>query len=61
MAGRVKLCLMIAATESGYGGVEAEVSTVVVPRPGAAAEARRALEGLGDLLPTEKLEDVRLW
>ena len=38
----------------------AEVSTVVVPRPGAAAEARRALEGLGDLLPTEKLEDVWL-
>jgi histidine kinase-like protein len=57
---RVKLCLMITASESGYGGMEAEVSTVVVPRPGAAAEARRALEGLGDLLPTEKLEDVRL-
>ena len=52
---------MVTASESGYGGVEAEVSTVVVPRPGAAAEARRALEGLGDLLPTEKLEDVRLW
>src|SRR3712207_2243608 len=53
-AGRVMLCLMIAASESGYGGVEAEVSTVVVPGSGAAAEARRALEGLGDLLPTER-------
>ena len=51
---------MIAATESGYGGMEAEVSTEVVPGPGAAAEARRALEGLGDLLPSGKLEDVRL-
>ena len=40
--------------------MEAEVSKVVVPRPGAAAEARRALEGLNDLLPPEKLEDVRL-
>jgi anti-sigma regulatory factor (Ser/Thr protein kinase) len=40
--------------------VEAEVSAEVVPRPGAAAQARRALEGLGDLLPPDKLEDVRL-
>ena len=40
--------------------MEAEVSTEVVPRPGAAAEARRALEGLSDLLPPQKLEDVRL-
>ncbi len=40
--------------------MEAEVSKVVVPRPGAAAEARRALEGLNDILPSDKLEDVRL-
>jgi hypothetical protein len=60
LAVRVKLCLVITATESGYGGMEAEVSAEVVPGPGAAAEARRALEGLGDLLPPEKLEDVRL-
>jgi anti-sigma regulatory factor (Ser/Thr protein kinase) len=51
---------MITATESGYGCMEAEVSAEVVPGPGAAAEARRALEGLGDLLPPGKLEDVRL-
>ena len=51
---------MITATESGYGGMEAEVSAEVAPGPGAAAEARRALEGLGDLLPLDKLEDVRL-
>jgi anti-sigma regulatory factor (Ser/Thr protein kinase) len=51
---------VITATESGYGGMEAEVSAEVVPRPGAAAQARRALEGLGDLLPPDKLEDVRL-
>jgi anti-sigma regulatory factor (Ser/Thr protein kinase) len=60
LAVRVKLCLMIAASESGYGGMEAEVSAEVVPGPGAAAEARRALEGLGDLLSPGKLEDVRL-
>ncbi len=60
LAVRVKLCLMIAASESGFGGMEAEVSAEVVPGPGAAAEARRALEGLGDLLPTGKFEDVRL-
>ena len=57
---RVNLCPMITEIESGYGGIEAEVSKEVVPRPGAAAEARRALEGLNDLLPPEKLEDVRL-
>ncbi len=51
---------MITDTKSGYGGVETEVSTEITPRPGAVAEARRALEGLGDLLPPEKLEDVRL-
>ena len=52
---------MVTASESGYGGVEAEVSTVVVPRPGAAAEARRALDGLGDLLSTVKLKVFRIW
>src|SRR3712207_9352617 len=57
---RVTLWLMITDTESGYGGMEAEISKEVVPRPGAAAEARRALEGLNDLLPSEKLDDVRL-
>ena len=57
---RVILCPMITATESGYGGMETEVSKEVAPGPGAAAEARRALEGLNDLLPPEKLEDVRL-
>jgi anti-sigma regulatory factor (Ser/Thr protein kinase) len=51
---------MITETESGYGGMEAGVSREIMPKPGAAAEARRALEGLGDLLPPEKLEDVRL-
>ena len=51
---------MITATESGYGGMEAEVSAEFVPGPGAAAEARRALEGLRDLLPSEKLEGIRL-
>jgi anti-sigma regulatory factor (Ser/Thr protein kinase) len=51
---------MITATESGYGGMEAEVSAEVRPRPGAAAEARRALEGLSNCLPPEKLEDIRL-
>ena len=57
---RVNLWLMITDTEGGYGGMEAEISREVVPRPGAAAEARRALEGLNDLLPSEKLDDVRL-
>ena len=51
---------MITATESGYGGMEAEVSKEIMPGPGAAAEARRALEELNDLLPPEKLENVRL-
>jgi anti-sigma regulatory factor (Ser/Thr protein kinase) len=51
---------MITATESGYGGMEAEISAEVMPGPGAAAEARRALEELGDLLSPGKLEDVRL-
>jgi anti-sigma regulatory factor (Ser/Thr protein kinase) len=51
---------MITETESGYGGMEAEVSREIVPRRGAAAEARRALEGFKDHLPPEKLEDVRL-
>ena len=40
--------------------MQAEVSKEVVPRPDAAAEARRALGGLSELLPPEKLEDVRL-
>jgi len=40
--------------------MEAEVSREIVPRRGAAAEARRALEGFKDHLPPEKLEDVRL-
>ncbi len=51
---------MITATESGYGGMEAEVSKEIMPRPDAAAEARRALEGFNDLLPPEKLENLRL-
>ncbi len=51
---------MITATESGYDGIEAEVSKEVVPGSAAAAEARRALEGLNDLLPSEKLENLRL-
>ena len=57
---RVKLCLMITETESGYGGMGAEISKEVLPKPDAAAEARQALEGLSDLLPTERLEDIRL-
>jgi anti-sigma regulatory factor (Ser/Thr protein kinase) len=40
--------------------MEAEVSREVMPRASAVAEARRALEGLNDHLPPEKLEDVRL-
>ena len=50
---------MIADTGSEYG-MEAEVTTEVRPRRGAAAEARRVLERWNDLLPPEKLEDVRL-
>ena len=57
---RVNLCSMITITESGHNGMEAEVSKEVGPTPGAAAEARRALEALDGLLPPEKLEDVRL-
>ena len=40
--------------------MEAEVSAEVVPRPGAAAEARRVLEGLSNRLPPEKFENIRL-
>jgi anti-sigma regulatory factor (Ser/Thr protein kinase) len=57
---RVKLCLMITETDCGYGGMGAEISKEVLPKPGAAAEARLALEGLSDLLPPERLEDIRL-
>src|SRR3712207_9086943 len=63
LAVRVNLCLMITATQSGYGGMGAEVSKEVVPHPGAAAEARRALEELRAAWfypdPASPFEDLR--
>jgi hypothetical protein len=54
---------MITATQSGYGGMGAEVSKEVVPHPGAAAEARRALEELRAAWfypdPASPFEDLR--